>query len=103
MADYRLLDPAEIDAALAALPDWRLNAPDITAAFAFASFADAIAFIVQVALIAEAMNHHPEMRNAYNRVSFSFCTHDVGHKITDVDIELARRISAAAARFLTLA
>jgi 4a-hydroxytetrahydrobiopterin dehydratase len=45
------------------------------------------------------MNHHPEFHNSYNVVSFSFCTHDAGMKITDLDIETAKRISAAARRF----
>ena len=40
------------------------------------------------------MNHHPEFHNSYNIVSFSFCTHDAGMKITDLDIETARKISA---------
>ena len=48
------------------------------------------------------MNHHPEFHNAYNRVSFSFCTHDAGFRITDLDIEIASRISAAAHRFQSM-
>ena len=35
------------------------------------------------------MNHHPEFKNSYNILSFSFCTHDAGMKITDLDIETA--------------
>ena len=42
------------------------------------------------------MNHHPEFHNSYNIVSFSFCTHDAGMKITDLDIETAKQISALA-------
>lgn len=99
MAHYKILDEAEIQAALQRLPGWSVKNGNIEAMFEFATFRDAIAFIVLVAIEAEVMNHHPEFRNSYNRVSFSFCTHDAGFKITDLDIETASRISAAARRF----
>ena len=99
MANYKILSEAEIQSALEKLPGWSVNNGNIEAAFEFATFRDAIAFIVQIAIEAEVMNHHPEFHNSYNRVSFSFCTHDAGHKITDLDIETASRISAAAQRF----
>jgi len=96
---HKLLSADEIAEGLQSLPDWRYDAPDIKAQFAFANFRDAIAFILQIAIEAEVMNHHPEFTNSWNLVSFAFCTHDVGNKITDTDLVLARRISAAAARF----
>ena len=95
MSAFRILADEEIAPALAGLPDWRFDAPNIRARFAFAGFRDAIAFIMQVAMEAEAMNHHPEFRNSYNIVSFSFCTHDAGMKITDLDIDTADAILAA--------
>ena len=103
MAHYTIVTDAEISSALAGLPDWSLNAPNMEATFALKTFRDAIAFIVEVAIEAEVMNHHPEFHNSYNRVSFSFCTHDAGHKITDLDIETAKKISALAKRFQGMA
>ena len=99
MANYKILSDAEIRSALASLPDWSVNAPNIEATFTLRTFRDAIAFIVEVAIEAEVMNHHPEFKNSYNILSFSFCTHDAGMKITDLDIETARKISALARRF----
>jgi 4a-hydroxytetrahydrobiopterin dehydratase len=98
----KILSDAEIKHALAALPDWSYKAPNIEASYAFANFRDAIAFIVQIAIEAEVSNHHPEFHNSWNKVSFSFCTHDVGNKITDLDIKLAKHISETAARFMKL-
>jgi 4a-hydroxytetrahydrobiopterin dehydratase len=103
MANYKILSDAEIRAALAELPDWSLKAPNIEARFELKTFRDAIAFIVEIAIEAEVMNHHPEFHNSYNIVSFSFCTHDAGMKITDLDIETAKRISALARRFQSIA
>jgi len=99
MANYKILTDDEIRSALMSLPDWTVKAPNIEATFELKTFRDAIAFIVEVAIEAEAMNHHPEFKNSYNIVSFSFCTHDAGMKITDLDIETARKISALARRF----
>ena len=103
MAHFRILSDAEIRSGLAELPDWSLRAPNIEARFELKTFRDAIAFIVEIAIEAEVMNHHPEFHNSYNVVSFSFCTHDAGMKITDLDIETARRISALARRFQSMA
>ena len=69
MSEHKILTDAEIGKALADLPDWSLNAPNIEAQFEFTGFRDAIAFIVQVAIEAEVMNHHPEFHNSWNRVS----------------------------------
>jgi 4a-hydroxytetrahydrobiopterin dehydratase len=99
---HKILSEAEIASALRDLPDWSVKGANIEAAFAFHGFRDAISFIVQVAIEAEVMNHHPEFHNSYNNVSFSFCTHDVGNKITDADIAIAAKISETARRFLSM-
>jgi 4a-hydroxytetrahydrobiopterin dehydratase len=99
---HKILSESEIASGLKPLKDWSVKGQNIEAAFEFQTFRDAIAFIVQVAIEAEVLNHHPEFFNSYNKVSFSFCTHDVGNKITDADIEIAGKISAAAHRFLSM-
>ena len=102
MSQHKILTESEIKDALAKLPGWSHKGKNIEAEFAFQNFRDAISFIVQVAIEAEVMNHHPEFFNSWNKVSFSFCTHDVGNKITDADIAIAAKISAAAHRFLSM-
>jgi 4a-hydroxytetrahydrobiopterin dehydratase len=103
MANVRILSETELSQALAELKDWSARERKIEAAFAFKSFRDAIAFIVAVAFEAEALNHHPDLRNVYNRVSFSLCTHDAGDAVTERDLALAARISAVARRFQSMA
>ena len=46
-------------------------------------------------MLAEGMNHHPELFNVYNRVRIELSTHDEGG-ITDLDVELAAKVSARA-------
>jgi 4a-hydroxytetrahydrobiopterin dehydratase len=103
MANYRILTASEIESELKSLKDWSVKGGNIEAAFEFKDFRDAISFIVQIAIEAEVMNHHPEFSNSWNKVSFSFCTHDAGHKITDLDTKIAAKISATAKRFLSMA
>ncbi|WP_426091015.1 4a-hydroxytetrahydrobiopterin dehydratase [Flavobacterium sp. DSR3-2] len=46
---------------------------------------------VQVRLIAEKSNRHPELFNVYNKVTSRLTTHDAGG-VTDMDIDLTKTI-----------
>ncbi len=59
------------------------------------SFPVAMAFIQQVAQLAELHNHHPEIWNVYQRVRLTLTTHDAGG-LTHKDLALASAISALA-------
>ena len=56
----------------------------------FKDFDQAIEFMSQVAITAEAMDHHPEWSNVYNKVEINLVTHSEGG-ITQLDIDLAKR------------
>ncbi|MCO5166091.1 MAG: 4a-hydroxytetrahydrobiopterin dehydratase [Planctomycetes bacterium] len=86
------LDPQAIDAALAALPGWTLHAGKLRLERRFADFSEAWGFMSRVALLAEAMNHHPEWTNVWSRVTIDLTTHDAGG-LTRLDVELATKIS----------
>ncbi len=62
--------------------------------FTFENFLGAFGFIAQVALLAEAMNHHPTLTNTYNQVRIQLCTHDANNTVTEKDRILARAIDA---------
>jgi 4a-hydroxytetrahydrobiopterin dehydratase len=84
---------------LAGLPEWQLDEARgaIRRRFVFADFAQAFAFMTEVALAAEKRDHHPEWSNVYNRVEIVLTTHDAGG-LTEKDIDLARVCDAAFAR-----
>ncbi len=82
----------EITAARATLPGWNYENDALTRTFQFGTFREAIGFMVRVAFEAEAMNHHPDWTNVYNRVVVRLNTHDAGGKVTANDVELAKRI-----------
>lgn len=60
--------------------------------FKFRDFATAWTFMCRIAKEAEAMDHHPEWTNVYNRVSIRLTTHSKGG-ITDLDHALAAKIN----------
>ena len=63
--------------------------------FTFPDFVRAFAFMSGAALRAEAMGHHPEWFNVYNRVVVDLMTHDA-QGITRLDFELAEHLQALA-------
>ena len=71
---------------------WKEKDNKLTRSFTFDNFIAAFAFMTQVALIAEKMNHHPFWTNVYNKVDISLSTHDEGDKITEKDRKLAAEI-----------
>jgi 4a-hydroxytetrahydrobiopterin dehydratase len=83
---------AEVRQALEALPGWSHEDEALTKTFTFGSFREAFSFMTRVAFEAEALDHHPDWRNVYGRVSLRLSTHSAGNKVTTKDIELARRI-----------
>src|SRR6478735_11887296 len=88
------LAPAEIATALAGLPGWTLAGDALAKEFKFGSFREAFSFMTRAAFEAEAMDHHPDWTNVYNRVAIRLNTHDAGNKVTAKDVELAKKIQA---------
>ena len=93
---YKPLDSAAIDEALTSLPGWTFGDDAIKKTYRFGSFKEAISFMVRIAFEAEALNHHPEWFNVYNRVEITLRTHDAGDKVSEQDIKLARAIDRVA-------
>ena len=63
--------------------------------FAFADFAEALAFVNRVGAAAEEAGHHPDVEIHWNRVKLRWWTHVTG-SITDRDRELAERTNELA-------
>ena len=73
------------------VPAWRRQGDAIVRTFQFLDFPTAVAFVNQVAPLAEAAAHHPDIDIRWNRVTLLLTTHDAGG-LTEKDFSLARQI-----------
>lgn len=89
-----VLTDAEVATALDTLPEWSRDGDAIRREVKLRDFAAAMAFVNQVASLAEAANHHPDIDIRWNRVTLTLSTHSEGG-ITEQDIALARQIDQA--------
>ncbi|MCA1823194.1 MAG: 4a-hydroxytetrahydrobiopterin dehydratase [Mycobacteriales bacterium] len=94
MAD--VLSDDEVRAALAQLTGWSGDATSIQRTVHAGSFLGGIDLVAAVARIAEELDHHPDVDIRYRDITFTLSTHSAGG-VTNHDLELARRIDAAAA------
>lgn len=85
------LSDLEIQRALGGLQGWSRRGDVLTKTFTFPQFMDGIDFVVRVARLAEAANHHPDIDIRYTKVTCTLSTHDAGG-ITVKDLELAGEI-----------
>ena len=73
---------------------WRQEDESLIRDFKFDDFAGAMAFVNQVAALAEEANHHPDILvHGWNKVRLTLTTHSEG-KLTDNDRAMAERIDA---------
>ena len=77
---------------------WSGDAQRIAKIYQFKSFAQALAFMVEVGLYCEKADHHPEWKNIYNKVWVELSTHDAV-RVTAKDLALAAHMDAVFARF----
>jgi 4a-hydroxytetrahydrobiopterin dehydratase len=85
------LSDSEIEARLEDLVDWTRQGDEIRKLFKLASFPGAIGFVTQVAFLAEAAGHHPDIDIRWRKVALALTTHDSGG-LTEKDFDLAAQI-----------
>jgi 4a-hydroxytetrahydrobiopterin dehydratase len=91
------LSEAEIAPAVSKLPGWKVEDGKLHREYAFVDFVAAFSFMSGAALIAQAMDHHPEWFNVWNKVYIDLATHD-GGGITALDVKLAHAMEELAGR-----
>ncbi len=86
-----LLAGAELDEALAEIPQWTVHGTEITRTLTAPTFLDGIELVRRVAIAAEDANHHPDIDIRWRNITFTLTTHDSGG-LTRLDVALARVI-----------
>jgi 4a-hydroxytetrahydrobiopterin dehydratase len=92
------LTQEEIAAQIKALSGWANGDEGISKLYKFKKFMDGIHFINEVAAIAEAADHHPDIHVNYTRVRMVCSTHDAGG-VTAKDMRLAGEIERTYAKY----
>ena len=96
-ADRHVLTEAEVDAAVQdGLGDWRPLFGVLAARFETGDFTTGARLVAEVAGLADAMDHHPDVDLRYGAVEVRTWSHDVGG-ITRRDLRLAAAVSQVAA------
>lgn len=80
-----------VEVALQGLPGWTLDGRTLVKVDRAESFAAGIDWVVEVARIAEEMDHHPDIEIRFRQVTWRLSTHDAD-ALTELDIALAHAI-----------
>lgn len=91
MPAAKKLSDAEVIERLGQVKGWKLKDGKLHRSFECKDFVTAFGNMTRVALVAEAMNHHPEWFNVWNKVAIDLNTHSV-KGISNLDFELAAKI-----------
>ncbi|SER78696.1 4a-hydroxytetrahydrobiopterin dehydratase [Pedococcus cremeus] len=93
----RLLTDDEVERQLGDLPGWRREGDALVATLEAPDFPTAIRLVDEVAVEAEDMDHHPDIDIRWRTTHWSLSTHSEGG-VTQLDVELAHRVTQAASR-----
>ncbi len=88
----KILTEKELSEELKKIPGWEKRGNKIAKEFKFADFMDSLNFINAIAPFCEKIDHHPDAHIFYSRVLFELTRYDVGEKITNHDIAVAKEI-----------
>jgi 4a-hydroxytetrahydrobiopterin dehydratase len=69
--------------------EWKEMDNNLYKTFKFKDFVTAMQWMQAASIEIEALGHHPEWTNIYNKVMVKLTTHDAGNTVTDKDRQLA--------------
>ena len=90
----KVLTATELRTIMPRLSGWKLANNKISRTFEFQDFVDSLSFINSLVAYFETIDHHPDVTIAYGEVTFELTRFDVGGRVTDRDIEVAKKISS---------
>ncbi|MEM7008077.1 MAG: 4a-hydroxytetrahydrobiopterin dehydratase [Thermodesulfobacteriota bacterium] len=86
-----LLSENEIAQGLSSLDGWTQVGNQITKQFKFKNFVGSMGFVTKVGILAERVDHHPDIMIEYSKVTITLSTHSEGG-LTEKDFSLATEI-----------
>jgi 4a-hydroxytetrahydrobiopterin dehydratase len=91
----KVLKRSEAQDMLADLDGWEIHGKILAKDYDFKNFHDGLEFVKKVAVVADKLDHHPDVLLSYESVVLELTTHSVG-KLTDKDFKLAAAIDKLA-------
>ena len=90
----KILTAKELRAIMPRLAGWKLAQNKLSRTLEFQDFVHSLSFVNSLVAYFETVDHHPDVRIAYGEVTFELTTYDVGGKLTDRDVAVAKNISS---------
>ena len=87
-----LLTEIQIGDKMKSTKGWKRNGGEIYRTFTKKDFVQAMGFVQTVAMLAEKMDHHPDIDIRWNKVTLVLSTHSKGG-LTEKDFTLAYQIN----------
>ena len=92
MSQIHILTQEQIQEELKSLEGWDYKDDKISKEFKFTDFMGSLNFINALAPYCQEHDHHPDVHIFYSKVLFELQRFDVGGKVTDKDIMVAKEI-----------
>ena len=89
-----MLTAKELRVIMPRLSGWQLRGHKLVRTFEFRDFVDSLGFVNSLVAYFESVDHHPDVRIAYSDVTFELTRYDLGGRVTDRDVEVAKKISS---------
>lgn len=90
----KVLTAKELRAIMPRLAGWKLATNKLSRTFEFHDFVQSLSFVNSLVAYFETVDHHPDVHIAYGEVTFELTRYDMGGKVTDRDVEVAKKISS---------
>jgi 4a-hydroxytetrahydrobiopterin dehydratase len=90
----KILSAKELRVVIPRLSGWKLANNKLSRTFEFQDFVQSLSFLNSLVAYFETVDHHPDVYIAYGEVTFELTRYDVGGKVTDRDVEVAKKISS---------
>jgi 4a-hydroxytetrahydrobiopterin dehydratase len=89
--ERKILETGELAEVVEGLDGWVVEGSVIKKYYTFENFARSLDLVNRVGALAEAADHHPDIKFGWGYAEIALTTHDRGG-VTDVDIALAAQI-----------
>jgi 4a-hydroxytetrahydrobiopterin dehydratase len=90
----KILTARELRAIMPRLSGWKLAQNKLSRTFEFQDFVQSLSFVNSLVAYFETVDHHPDVRIAYGEVTFELTRYDLGGRVTDRDVEVAKKITS---------